>query len=265
MKSYVMTDVHGYYSIMMDTLKNAGFFSETEPSRLILLGDLLDRGKEAIKMTEFMKSLSDEGRLVYVRGNHEDLFVSCLQEISQGEVFNVSSPYSHHLSNGTWDTMLQLAQMDKDSALRYPRELVSRVMRTAFYKELLPTTVDYYETERYVFVHGFIPARESGRGEFKWYNYNPDWRDGDYDEWRRARWYNGMSLASSFGVREPGKTVVCGHYHTSYGHSCIKHMCTEWGDDAIFDVYRDDGIIALDASTANSGKMNCIVFEEEEL
>lgn len=264
MNSYVVSDVHGFYSKLIETLTEAGFFSDPS-ARLILLGDLLDRGGEAVKTVEFMKSIADEGRLVYIRGNHEDLFVSCLQEISQGEVFRVSAPDSHHFSNGTWNTLLQLAEMDGESAIRYPRELVSRVMHSQFYKELLPLTVDYLETEHHVFVHGYIPSRESGRGAFKWYSYDPDWRDRGYDAWRAARWYNGMSLCSTFGVREPEKTVVCGHYHTSYGHSVIKNRSPEWGRFACFDVYRDEGIIAIDASTANSGKMNCIVLGEDEI
>ena len=265
MNTYVLSDVHGFYGIMIETLTKAGFFSEAEPPRLILLGDMLDRGEEALKMVEFMKGLYDEGRLTYVRGNHEDLFISCLEQIAQGEVFNVSSPDSHHLSNGTWGTLLQLSEMDKNMALRYPRELVSRVMQSTYYKELLPTTVDYLETEKHIFVHGYIPARESGRGAFKWYSYDPDWRCAEYDGWRAARWYNGMALCSTFGVREPGKTVVCGHYHTSYGHSRIKNVCTEWGRGAYFGIYSDEGILAIDASTANTGKMNCLVFREDEL
>ena len=265
MKTFVVTDVHGYYSILIETLAKAGFFAEAEPPRLIVLGDLLDRGSEAVKMVEFMKGLLDEGRLVYIRGNHEDLLVSCLQELSQGEVFHISTPASHHYTNGTWGTLLQLAEMDENMAVRYPRELVSRVMHSTFYKELLPTTVDYLETDNYIFVHGYIPSRVSGRGPFKWYSYEPEWREAEYEGWRAARWFNGMSLCSTFGVREEGKTIVCGHYHTSYGHAIIKNRCSEWGDDAIFDIYCDEGIMALDASTANSGRMNCLVFEEGEL
>jgi len=265
LKKFVLTDVHGFYSLMIETLKKAGFFSESEPPHLIVLGDLLDRGNEAVKMVEFMKGLKDEGRLTYVRGNHEDLFVACLQEVSQGEVFNIASPYSHHFTNGTWDSMLQLAEMDKEMALRYPRELVARVMHTDYYRELLPMTVDYVETQNHIFVHGYIPAKETGRTPHKWYTYDPNWRDADYDAWRAARWYNGMSLCTAYGVREPGKTIVCGHYHASYGHSFLRNRCSEWGRDAIFEPYYDEGIIAMDASTANSDRMNCLVFEEGEL
>ena len=265
MKTFVVTDVHGFYSILIETLTNAGFFSEPEPPRLIVLGDALDRGSEAVKMVEFLEGLLDEGRLVYIRGNHEDLLVSCLQELSRDEVIYISSPDSHHFTNGTWGTLLQLSGMDESMAIAYPNELVARVRHSTFYKKLLAATVDYLETDNYIFVHGYIPSHVSGRGPFKWYSYDPDWRSAEYEGWRAARWFNGMSLCSTFGVREPGKTIVCGHYHTSFGHAKIKNRCTEWGNDAIFDIYCDNGIMALDASTANTGRMNCLVLEEDQL
>lgn len=44
MKYYVTADVHGFYSILHDALEEAGFFTETQPHKLIILGDLFDRG-----------------------------------------------------------------------------------------------------------------------------------------------------------------------------------------------------------------------------
>jgi hypothetical protein len=40
---------------------------------------------------------------------------------------------------------------------------------------------------------------------------------------------------------------------------------TERGAGADFSPYYGEGIIAIDASTANSGKVNCIVLEDEEI
>ena len=42
MKYYVTADVHGFYSEMRAALEKAGFFSEHEPHKLIILGDLFD-------------------------------------------------------------------------------------------------------------------------------------------------------------------------------------------------------------------------------
>ena len=44
MKYYVTADIHGIYSILHDALEEAGFFAETQPHKLIVLGDLFDSG-----------------------------------------------------------------------------------------------------------------------------------------------------------------------------------------------------------------------------
>ena len=63
-------------------------------------------------------------------------------------------------------------------------------------------------------------------------------------------------------VTEAGKTIVCGHWHTSYGHSKFEGKGTEFGKDADFSPYIAPGIIALDACTARSGIVNYIVIED---
>ena len=63
-------------------------------------------------------------------------------------------------------------------------------------------------------------------------------------------------------VTVDGKTVVCGHWHCSYGHSRYEQKCSEFGPDADSTPYRAPGIIALDAYTAHSGKVNVIVLED---
>ena len=77
MKYYVVSDVHGYYTQLIKALKEAGFFDDKEPNQLIVCGDLLDRGNEAKEVSDFMLQLKDEGKLIYVLGNHEELLLRC--------------------------------------------------------------------------------------------------------------------------------------------------------------------------------------------
>ncbi len=79
--------------------------------------------------------------------------------------------------------------------------------------------------------------------------------------WEGARWLNGMQMWNA-GVIEKGKTIVCGHYRTSYGHSKIQGNGGEFREDADFSPFIDDGIIALDACTAYSGFVNCVVIDD---
>lgn len=91
------------------------------------------------------------------------------------------------------------------------------------------------------------------------YSYISYWREAGREQWNQARWFNGMDAAQA---ADENKTIVCGHWHTSYGHSKYEHKGTEFGEDADFSPYYGPGIIAIDACTAFSGKVNCLVIED---
>jgi serine/threonine protein phosphatase 1 len=262
MKYYVVSDVHGYYKYLMTALGESGFFEEKKPHKLVVCGDLLDRGDEANELIDFMVKLLEDDKLIYILGNHEESFVECMQEIADGDVYEIACGMSHHYTNKTWDSLLQIAKMDMMSAYNDPNELLRRVRQSPFYKKLLPACIDYYETQNYIFTHGWIPCAEEGRKPYLDYSYDPNWRDADDTRWYDARWYNGISLACKYNILELGKTIVCGHWHASYGHSQIEKACSEWGEDAIFTPFVSHGIIAIDACTARSKRVNCIVIDD---
>lgn len=263
MKYYVVSDVHGYFTQLTCALQNAGYFEETQPCRLIVCGDLLDRGQQALQVIDFMLQQKNAGRLIYVLGNHEELMLRCMHEILQGDVYDIASGASVHYRNGTWDTLLQISGMSAGEACICPNELIRRVRQSRYYRDLLPMCENYYETPRYIFTHGWIPCRAEGVAYAKKYEYDPDWRDADENAWYRARWCNGMELACKHGVTEPGKTVVCGHYTASYGHSAIEQDGKGiWFTDSDFSPFRAEGVWAIDGSVAASGIVNCIVIED---
>lgn len=260
MKYYVVSDVHGYYTLTKKALEEAGFFDEKEPCKLIVCGDLLDRGKEANKLIDFMMQLLEEDKLIYILGNHEDLFVECLQAVVRGREID-----GRHYRNKTFDSMLQIAQMDKEQAFTNMSAFGASVMHSPFYQTLHLKAVDYYETKNYIFVHGWIPCFLFGSSQNPNYVYKPDWRESEYSSWRTARNLNGMDLACKHKIIEPNKTIVCGHWNTSYGHSVIDNKCSLSGPDAIFTPFSAEGILAIDASTPDSNMVNCVVIEDEEL
>ena len=262
MKYYVVSDVHGFYTPMKKALKDAGFFDEQEECKLIICGDLLDRGGEAKQVIDFALQMMKENKLIYVLGNHEELLVQCLQDIAAKGTQKIVLGMSAHVRNKTWDSLLQISSMSEMEAYNNGDELVRRVMSSSFYKKLLPTCVDYFETEHYIFTHGYIPFfAESYRPLIKC-KFNPNWRYAGVDEWRVARWVNGMEAACRHKMTVKGKTVVCGHWHTSYGHSNISKKGTEFGKTAILTPFYAKGIIAIDGCTVSSGMVNCIVIED---
>jgi len=172
-KYYVVADVHGYYTQTKKALKDAGFFDEREPCKLIVCGDLLDRGNEANQMIDFMLQLMNEDKLIYIYGNHEELLVQCLHEIVRDGTHKIASGMSPHNSNKTWDTLLQISGMGEMEAYNNGEELVRRVRASSFYKKLLPKCLDYYETENYIFTHGYIPFLCESFLPLKYIEFNP--------------------------------------------------------------------------------------------
>ena len=276
MKYYVIADPHGFYDTLRQTLEERGFFDENEPCKLIVCGDLMDRGDGAVAMQKFMVELLEQDRLIYVRGNHEDLMERMLTELETGQEFRLlSNGVTVHEHNGTWDTALQLSGMTDAEAKADSLTLVRRVRESAYYAVLMPAAVDYFETERYVFTHGYIPCKavqgSTKYAGYKTFYFNSDWREASPEDWYNARWYNGMEFAYFRDLYLRDKTVVCGHFHASYGHANIEGRGSEFGRDADFTPFcgkrcKDpDGplaVIALDACTKFSGVMNCIVIEE---
>lgn len=249
MKYYVTADVHGFYTQFHKALDEAGYFTDPEPHKLLILGDLFDRGKEAAEMQRFILRLMERDAVILVRGNHEDLFEELV-------TVNWGLPLRHHVSNGTYSTALQLTGYDAATARSRHHAFAAAARETPFYQRIIPATVDWFETEHYVFVHGWIPSFQSWNGACR---YDPDWRQAGSESWKEARWINGMDAAQ--GSRED-KTILCGHWHCSYGHAVYEHRGSEFGPDADFSPYYGPGVIALDACTAHSERVNVIVIRD---
>ena len=91
MKYYITADVHGFYTEFHKALEEAGYFTDPEPHKLIILGDIFDRGREAVEMQRFILQLMEQDAVILVRGNHEDLYEEMIT-IDEG------LPVRHHKS-----------------------------------------------------------------------------------------------------------------------------------------------------------------------
>lgn len=248
-KYFVVSDVHSFFSLLMQKLEEQGFDITNPCHKIILCGDGYDRGKEAKQMQDFLVFMMQQNRLIYVRGNHEDLLIDMVQELPN-IVDHIE--WTHHASNGTLDTLRQLTGMTISQIKRDPFRAQEYFYNTPFWKELVPNMVNYAEIGNYIFVHGWIPC----------FTHIDDWRDANNSEWKEARWWNGIEMWHNKFCREPGKTIVCGHWHCSWGHAYDNPtVYDEWGTLANFEPYECEGILAIDGCVAYSGVMNCIVIE----
>ena len=111
MRYYVVSDIHGFHSQLIAALNQAGFFADQQPHKLVVLGDLFDRGKEAKELEAFISDLMDTDLVILIRGNHEDLYED-LVTVDKG------IGLSHHISNGTYDTTILLRQLSRQSIIK---------------------------------------------------------------------------------------------------------------------------------------------------
>ena len=235
MKQYfVVADVHSFYDEMMTALAEQGYDPANPDHVFVSLGDLLDRGTQPIQCLDFVNALAPS-RKILVRGNHEDLLEECLAK---------KKFLLRDMHNGTEDTVIRLAGMAAGEFYQGDYHArIAAVRQDARLRKYLSDLVDYAEIGRYVLVHGWIPAEE-------------DWRAGD---WAHARWDNGMQCWYN-GYFLKGRTIVCGHWHTSWGHAYIDNHGTEFGVNADFSPFAHEGILAIDACTAHTHRVNCVVL-----
>lgn len=261
MKYYVVADIHGFYTELRKELENKGFFFEdNKKHKLVICGDLFDRGNEAKQLQDFIIELMEKDEAILIRGNHEDLIEELLWDNSLW--IGDTMFYSNHRSNGTVDTLLQLTNAKRTDVLRHPDSIRQAFRETPFYSRILPAMLDYFETENHIFVHGWIPTNNYFVNRYaRRHEYLSNWRSCEDDTWKIARWTNGMEAAHD-GAIEPNKTIICGHWHCSFGHSKYEGNGEEFGDTADYFPYHSDGIIAIDACTAITHKINCLVIKD---
>lgn len=243
MKIFAVSDLHSFFNETQEALNEAGFNPEDENHLLVVCGDAFDRGPDSAKMLEWLLGLE---RMVYVKGNHDTLIQDMLKR---------GCALWHDRHNGTETTVYQLAN-------EYANEIYAHVDPYTKVKEVLQPLYDqmvnYFETKHYVFCHGFLPTVETEDGV----KINRQWRRTSQKNWDAAMWLNGMGMAD-YGLYLKNKTIIVGHWHASWGHSQFEGK-PEWGEGADFSpYYYEDKLIAIDACTAHTGKVNVLVLEDE--
>lgn len=249
MKLFVISDIHGFYDEMIEALDRAGFERDNPNHCLICCGDYFDRGEKPKEVMNYLHMLP---RRVLIKGNHEELLMDCLD---RGEFL------IHDLQNGTYRTVEILG--GENSFLTFSEKCAMIEPKIdLFFRQM----VNYYETKNYIFVHCWIPLiNEDNLPKYyvkdRKFRFNPNWRNATQKEWNEAMWGNPFELAKNF---LPNKTIVFGHWHCSAGWA-EKEGRSEFEEDAKFDIFHGNGFIGIDACTARTHKVNCLVIEDDLL
>lgn len=141
MKIYAIGDIHGKF----DKLKGLIEQLDLHNHLLIFLGDYIDRGEDSFKVVDCLTNLDRLYNCVFLKGNHEELFMDYLSGVDEYLFINNggNKTVSSYM-NGGYDITLETCYED--------RHLPSDHLN--FYRGLKY----YYETDKYIFVHaGLLP------------------------------------------------------------------------------------------------------------
>ena len=242
-KLFVVSDIHGFYTPFREALDHAGFDPQNEEHLLIFCGDLFDRGSENLKVLQFFERTKHK---IMVKGNHEDLLL---------EIFKRGRLEFYDLMNGTDKTIEEFFGKDAISGEENTVDFSGKTRVMDRITNLLSGMLPFYETKHHVFVHGWLPIRFGAAGP----EVHPDWRNVSEGDWKDARFLE-WQQAYAKGLTLPEKTIVCGHRPAAMGHLFDG---SRFPDDET--PFYGEGMIAIDACTFRSGKVNVLVLEDELL
>lgn len=234
-KLFVVSDIHGHDTLLKEALDRAGFQKHNPDHLLVCCGDYFDRGDENVEVLRFFEGLP---RKVLLRGNHEDLLLKLLQT---GKLL------PHHYINGTVNTLRNIFGKYAVDPVNDTIDFSGRTRIVDRFCEFIEETVDYYETERYVFVHGWLPEFARTPEER---------RRAGHEAWEKARW---VKWTQQYRGERPlaDKTLVCGHMPTFFAGALDPGR-----EKGSADIFYGNGLIAIDAGTADTKQVNVLVLED---
>lgn len=239
-KIFAVSDIHGEYKKLKNSLNEAGFNPLDETHKLVICGDLFDRGTQNLEVYEYIRSLEKNhpDQIVVLRGNHEYFFYDVEQDDYDHIMWNIRR-------NGFGKTLTSFTGLSKDNLLEHIRMIKFLILE--IHPELLDWVMNlpfYYETKNYVFTHAGIDLSSE------------DWREGN---WKRIIWNDLYSFQDedlkSYGFT---KKLVMGHFPTSLlsgkNHNEIYH-------------HQDNQKIFIDGAAAyhTYNQFNILIVEDEEL
>lgn len=248
---------------MINALEQAGFDEDNETHLLISCGDAFDRGEQSLAVYEYLRHLENKHKAIVLKGNHTLMFRDYLNGVN-------INPFNY-LRNGTDETLADFLHQTRPfetwtilNDIKEPTygdfaEWISEARKeiNKEYPDLLEwleTRPYYYETKNYIMTHGSIDTHV------------PDWREPHcykyhYRDWDACMWDDGAFFSSE--INNTDKTVIIGHFGTSE----LREMYgIRDNEDPYSILTRDDGrVIAIDATTALTKRVNVLVIEDNLL
>lgn len=151
-RCYAIGDIHGRLDLFVAMIDQIEADAQARPpasTRLVILGDFVDRGPESARTIDLLMRLQGESNVVVLKGNHEAALVDALA----GD-FAMLDLWLSHGGTATlrsFGVEAELLDGDDMQLLRLARENISVKIRS--WLAALPTAVRF---GRYLFVHAGV-------------------------------------------------------------------------------------------------------------
>ena len=103
MKAFIIGDIHGELETLKEMIKDI----DRSKTRIILVGDLIDRGPDSEAVIDFVR----DNKIECVQGNHEYMAIECLQYLKDGDSWLIGG--SDWTLNGGHDVINQYSSREK--------------------------------------------------------------------------------------------------------------------------------------------------------
>ncbi len=223
MATYIMSDIHGNFGRYKEFLQYSRFSGD---DILYIVGDVLDRGSEAIPM---IQDIMQRNNVIMIKGNHEQMLLPILDDLTY---------QSHEAQNQIISDEMEIAQIGQEDTLRDFCKLSSReqnkityfISRLPVYKELAVNGINY------ILVHGGLP--DFSDMPLEYYDEN-DLLFGPHD-----------FFINHYG---DGTKIIVGHIPTKFIEGAVPD-----------EIYHINDTIAMDCGCGFGGQLGVLCLETME-
>lgn len=251
MTYFVFADPHGNYEELITAITEMGYDAFNSQHQLVGCGDYFGRAarsnSDCFDIWQYLISPHHVNKPICIRGNHESILIDAIErrhltdtDISNGE-HNTFASFLGRYPN----------QVKRDYYLQF--DAAKAMIDVGFY-DWLKSLPWYFETEHYIFTHGFVPLQ--------WFRKKWKLSDlGDW-EWNTASWANTPDYIWTLDRThtQVDKTIVFGHWRAKELNERFAGKWEELDGDIYVDKERK--LIGLDTTTALSYKVGCIILED---
>lgn len=222
---FVIGDIHGEIDLFLSLLN----YFDKNMHQLVLIGDLLDRGKNSKECLLLGMKLVEEQNAVYLRGNHEQLFLDFLK--------HPEDRYSNYLLNGGGETIECL--LHKGAVNEYSPTEISLMIQTRYKKliNFLESLPYYFEWEQYICVHAGV--------------------DLSLVSWKNTSVRDFLWIRNEFHtmINKTGRIIIFGHTPTMYLHRKMDET----------KLWLSDNKIGLDGGGVYGGSIHGVILDKERI